>query len=71
MLDSFFSVGPFLVESIITIDILSRFQLRRLKNFFKKDNRNEEDLRLDTGGPTSLFNDWHMWIVQMSDPEFF
>ena len=37
-----FFLGTFLVESIITV--LSRFQLGRLKNFFKKKNRNEEDL---------------------------
>ena len=38
-----FFLGTFLVESIITV--LARFQLRRLKNVFKKNDRsNEEDL---------------------------
>lgn len=37
-----FFLGTFLVESIITV--LSRFQLHRLKIFFKKNNRNEDDL---------------------------
>jgi hypothetical protein len=37
-----FFLGSFLVELIITV--LARFQLRRLTNIFKKNNRNEEDL---------------------------
>ena len=37
-----FFLGTFLVESIITV--LARFQLHRLKIFFKKNNRNEDDL---------------------------
>jgi hypothetical protein len=37
-----FFLGTFLVESIITV--LARFQLRRLKIFFKTNNRNEDDL---------------------------
>lgn len=35
-------LGTFLVESIIAV--LARFKLRRVKNFFKKNNRNEVDL---------------------------
>jgi DMSO reductase anchor subunit len=37
-----FFLGTFLVESIITA--LARFQLRRLKNVFKKSNSNSADL---------------------------
>jgi hypothetical protein len=43
-----FFLGTFLVESIIAI--LSRLQLRRLKTFFKKNNRIEDDLDAHSSG---------------------
>ena len=46
-----FFLGTFFVESIITV--LARFQLRRLKNVFKKNNRKRDEEALDTHSSSS------------------
>lgn len=56
-----FFLGTFLVESIITV--LARFQLRRLKIIFKKNNRNEDDLDSDTHWHSSSSQGKHLVLL--------
>lgn len=61
-----FFLGTFLVESIITV--LSRFRLRRLKNFFKKNSRNED---LDTHSSSSRGRHLVLLIASIAHAMYF
>ena len=61
-----FFLGTFLVESIVTV--LSRFRFRRLKNFSKKNNRNED---LDTHSSSSQGRHLVLLIASIAHAMYF
>ena len=61
-----FFLGTFLVESIVTV--LARFRLRRLKNVFKKNNRNED---LDTYSSSSQGRHLVLLIASIAHAMYF